>query len=162
MQIVDIKHLEVDVALGGLEQRKVHMIGKDMSKILAHDFIPLHTPLITSINGPGEKMSKSLPGSGISITDSYEEIKKTISSAYCPAKELKDNPILQITKLIIFPRFSKIKIQRPEKFGGNLEYNSCESLEKDFSQGNLHPADLKYAVIEYLEKIISPIRKNFK
>ena len=75
MQVADIKHLKVDVAEGGLEQRKVHMIAKDMKKITGYDFIAVHTPLITSLKGPGEKMSKSLPGSGISVTDSYEEIK---------------------------------------------------------------------------------------
>jgi hypothetical protein len=31
-----------------------------------------------------------------------------------------------------------------------------------FSQGKLHPMDLKSAVVEELEKIIAPIRKKFK
>ena len=48
MQVVDIKYLDADVAHGGLEQRKVHMIGKDMVKSLNHPFIASHTPLITS------------------------------------------------------------------------------------------------------------------
>ncbi|MEK6850579.1 MAG: tyrosine--tRNA ligase, partial [Nanoarchaeota archaeon] len=87
MQAVDIKHLGVDVALGGMEQRKVHMICKDIKDTLNYDFIALHTPLITSLKGPGQKMSKSVPGSGISVIDSYEEIKKTINAAYCPEKE---------------------------------------------------------------------------
>ncbi len=162
MQITDIKHLKLDAALGGMEQRKVHMMGKDMTKTLNHDFIAIHTPLITSLKGPGEKMSKSIPGSGISITDSYEEIKKTIAKAYCPEKEIKDNPILQIAKLIIFPRFEKIEIKRPEKFGGDVKFEDYEKLEKDYSNGKLHPLDLKNAVTEYLEKIIAPIRKNYK
>ena len=162
MQITDIKHLKLDVALGGMEQRKVHMMGKDMAKILNHNFIALHTPLITSLKGPGEKMSKSVIGSGISVTDSYEEIKKTIAKAYCPEKEIKDNPILQISKLIIFPRFESIKIKRPDKFGGNAEFENYEELEKNYSLGKLHPMDLKNAVTEYLEKIIAPIRKNYK
>ncbi len=162
MQIADIKHLKLDVALGGMEQRKVHMMGKDMEKILNHRFIALHTPLITSLKEPGEKMSKSIPGSGISVTDSHEEIKKTIGKAYCPEKEIKDNPILQIVKLIIFPRFEEIKISRPEKFGGNIEFEDYENLEKAYSAGRLHPMDLKNAVTEYLEKIIAPIRKNYR
>lgn len=161
MQVADIKHLGVDVALGGLEQRKVHMIGKDMKKTLNYDFIAIHTPLITSLKGPGQKMSKSIPGSGISVTDSKSEIEKTIKSAYCPEAEIKDNPILQITKLIIFPTFPKIEISRPEKFGGNLTFDSYDKLESTYSSGKLHPADLKSAVSTYLEKIISPIRKKY-
>ena len=162
MQIADIKYLEADLASGGLEQRKIHMLGKDLSKILNHNFIALHTPLITSLRGPGQKMSKSLPGSGISITETKAEIEKTLKKSYCPEKEIKDNPVLQISKLIIFPLLSKMKISRPEKFGGNKDYKNYSELETDFSRGNLHPMDLKNSVVENLEKIISPIRKNFK
>jgi tyrosyl-tRNA synthetase len=162
MQVVDIKHLKVDVALGGLEQRKVHMIGKDLSKTLDYEFTAIHTPLITSLKGPGEKMSSSIPGSNISVIDSNETIKKTLAKAYCPAKEVNDNPILQISRLIIFPHLKKIEIKRPVRFGGDKSYNSYENLEKDFSSGSLHPADLKSATSVALEKIISPIRKSFK
>jgi tyrosyl-tRNA synthetase len=162
MQVVDIKYLKVDVAEGGLEQRKVHMIGKDTQNILNYPFIAIHTPLITSLKGPGEKMSKSIPGSGISVTDSYEEIKKTIKNAYCPEKQLKENPILEICKLIIFPRIKKFKIIRDKKFGGNLEFDNCKDLEEEYIKGKLHPLDLKNAVTEYLEEIIAPIRKSWR
>lgn len=162
MQIADIKHLGADVALGGMEQRKVHMMGKDMADVLKYNFVAIHTPLITSLKGAGQKMSKSVAGSGISITDSYEEIKKTISRAYCPEKETKDNPILQIARLIIFPKFEKIEIKRLEKFGGILELNSYGELEDIYLENKIHPADLKNAVIEYLEMIIAPIRKKYK
>ncbi len=162
MQVADIKHLGVDVALGGMEQRKVHMIGRDMKKVTNYDFIALHTPLITSLKGPGQKMSKSIPGSGISVTDSYEEIKKTIQGAYCPEKEIKDNPLLQICRLIIFPHFGIMEILRPEKFGGHVDYHTYSALENAFAEGKLHPLDLKNAVVEYLENIISPIRKRYK
>jgi tyrosyl-tRNA synthetase len=162
MQVADIKHLNLDAALGGMEQRKVHMMGKDMEKVLEHKFVAIHTPLITSLKGPGQKMSKSIPGSGVSVTDSYEEIKKTINGAYCLEKDINDNPILQIAKLIIFPRFNSVEIKRPEKFGGDVKFQSYEELEKGFAEGKLHPMDLKIAVTEYLEKIIAPIRKNYK
>ena len=162
MQIADIKHLKLDAALGGMEQRKIHMMGKDMSKIIDYNFIAIHTPLITSLKGPGQKMSKSIQGSGISVTDSLTEIKKTIKGAYCPEKIVKDNPILQILKLIIFPRFDKIEIKRSEKFGGNLKIENYENLEKFYSQGKIHPLDLKNTCVDYLWKVIEPIRKNWK
>jgi tyrosyl-tRNA synthetase len=162
MQIADIKYLEADVAEGGLEQRKIHMAGKDLKKELGYDFVAVHTPLITSLKGPGQKMSKSLPGSGISVTDSFDEIKKTIKDAYCPEKVVIDNPLLQIARLIIFPRIDSLDIKRPEKFGGNLSFKSYSELETLYSEGKLHPMDLKTSVGEYLEKIIKPIRENWK
>jgi len=162
MQVADIKHLKVDVALGGMEQRKIHMIGRDLSKIINYNFIAVHTPLITSLKGPGEKMSSSIPGSNINITDSKETIKKTISKSYCPANVAQDNPILQITKLILFPHLKKIKISRDKKFGGDVVYMTYADLEKDYIETRLHPADLKASVSEALDKIIAPIRKNFR
>lgn len=162
MQIVDIKHLEADIALGGLEQRKIHMLGRDIENTTNHKFIAIHTPLITSLKGPGSKMSKSIQGSGISLIDNPEEIKKAISEAYCPAKEIKDNPILQINKLIIFPILNFIKIKRPVKFGGDEEFKTYEKLEKEYESGKLHPLDLKNSTINSLEEIIKPIREKIK
>jgi len=162
MQVADIKYLGADVALGGMEQRKVHMIGREVSKMLNFNFIALHTPLITSLKGPGQKMSKSIPGSGISVVDSYEEIEKCIKNAYCPEKVAKDNPILQISELIIFPRFGHIEVKRDRKFGGNVRFRNYGELERTYLEGKLHPLDLKKAVVEYLEEIIAPIRKNYK
>jgi len=162
MQVVDIKYLGVDVAEGGIEQRKVHMIGRENTDVLKHRFIAVHTPLITSLKGPGEKMSKSLPGSGIAVTDSYEEIKKTIRQAYCPEKEARDNPILQIARLIIFPRIDVFRIERQEKYGGNIEFRNYAAREKTYASGEIYPLDLKNAVTEHLEKIIAPIRAGWK
>jgi len=159
MQCVDIKHLHLDAAEGGIEQRKVHMIGRDLMDILQHPFVAVHTPLITSLKGSG-KISKSIPGSAVSVTDSNEDIKKAIKNAYCPERVKKNNPILEIAELIIFPRFENLYIERPTKFGGNITYNSYEQLENDFVGGRLHPADLKTATQESLEKIIEPIRRN--
>jgi tyrosyl-tRNA synthetase len=106
-------------------------------------------------------MSKSIPGSGISVTDSDDEIKKTIREAYCPAGEIKDNPILEIAKLIVFPLSKKIAVKRPAKFGGEISFKNYEELEKIYKEGKLHPLDLKQAVINEMIKIITPIRKNY-
>jgi tyrosyl-tRNA synthetase len=162
MQVVDIKHLGVDVAQGGMEQRKVHMIGRDMKDILKYPFVAVHTPLITSLKGPGEKMSKSIKGSGIAVTDSEEDVKNIIKNAYCPEKVKEDNPILQISNLIIFPRTKSFKIERPSKFGGDIEFDSYNELENAYVGGNIHPLDLKNSVVNQLEKIISPIRTKWK
>ena len=159
MQCVDIKHLDLDVAEGGLEQRKVHMIGRDLMDILQHPFVAVHTPLITSLKGSG-KISKSIPGSAVSVTDSSEDIKRAIKDAYCPERVKKNNPILEITELIVFPKFENLDVERPTKFGGNVSYSSYAQLESDYIAGKLHPADLKTAITKALEKIIEPIREN--
>ena len=163
MQIVDIKHLKLDAVQSGVEQRKIHMMGSEnFSKIDYKTPLYIHTPLISSLKGPGSKMSSSETESFISIRDSDESIKKKIKKAHCISGEKKENPILEIIKLIIFPRIKTFEIKRDKKFGGNLKFTKYEDLEKDFTSKKIHPLDLKNSVSEYLIKIITPIRKAYK
>ena len=55
-------------------------------------------------------------------------------------------------------KFDTFVIKRPEKWGGNLEFNNYRELESVFLKGDLHPMDLKAAVTDYLNQLIEPIR----
>ncbi len=161
MQIEDIKALNLDFVVAGMDQRKIHALGIELFPKIGMKKKPIfiHTGIISSLKGPGTKMSSSFPESMISVRDSKNDIKNKINKAYCVAGETKENPILDICKLLLFPRFNEIEIERKEEFGGNFIYNSYDKLEKDFENKNLHPLDLKNAVAEYLEEMIAPIRK---
>ncbi|KYC51899.1 MAG: Tyrosine--tRNA ligase [Candidatus Methanofastidiosum methylothiophilum] len=160
LQIVDIKYLGVDVAIGGIEQRKIHMLGRELAyKINYPTFTCVHTPLISSLTGPGDKMSSSKPDSMISVRDDENSIKEKINKAYCPVGVKEENPLLQIARLILFPKITgPFQIKRPEKYGGNVEYDSYDSLERAYLTKELHPMDLKKSVIDYLVEIITDIR----
>ncbi len=166
MQILDIKYLNLDFVEAGIEQRKIHMLGQELfeNEINHPKPVFIHTPLIPSLQGPeAGKMSSSDENSIISVRDNEEDIKKKLGKAYCPAGVVEENPVLMIAKLIIFPRLNEGEpfiINRPEKFGGKLEYHTYEALEEAYKDG-LHPLDLKNAVAEYLTKILKPIRKEF-
>ena len=162
MQITDIKYLKVDLVQAGIEQRKIHALGIELFNLINYKTpVFVHTPLISSLKGPG-KMSSSDPESMISINDNEENIKKKVNNAYCPEGIIENNPILQIMKLIVFPRYSEIVIKRLNKFGGNLEFKDYKDLERMFATRTLHPLDLKNSCAEYLIEILSPIRKKFK
>ena len=158
MQVADIKHLKVDAVVAGMEQRKIHMIAVESLKDINYPTPAfVHTSLIPSLKGADTgKMSSSDEGGLISVADTAEDIKKKISKAYCPEGET--NPVLDITKILIFPVFNKIKIERPEKFGGDASYNSYEDLEKDFIKKKLHPMDLKKTIGEKLSEMFEKIR----
>jgi len=170
MQITDFKYLKVDCALGGIEQRKIHMLALESLKEINYKTqlkkdcpILIHHELIPSLQGPEKgKMSSSDKSSFISIRDTDKEINSKINKAHCLEGSIKENPILAIVKLIIFPRYDNFRIERPEKFGGNLEYDSYEKLEKDFENKKVHPLDLKNACAKYLCEILGKIRKGFK
>ena len=163
MQITDFKYLKVDGALGGIEQRKIHMLALESLKDINYkNCFVIHHELIPSLKGPDTgKMSSSDKSSMISIIDSEAEIKKKLKKAHCPEGELKDNPVLSIIKLVIFPRIEKFLIQRDEKFGGDLEFENYEKLEEAFNEKKVHPLDLKNSCARYLSEICGKIRENF-
>jgi tyrosyl-tRNA synthetase len=64
---------------------------------------------------------------------------------------------------VIFPDLDgkKFLIERPEKFGGNLEFATYKELEDAFVSG-LHPLDLKNATTNHINKILEPIHAYFE
>lgn len=163
MQIEDVKGLGTNFVVAGTDQRKIYMLGIEIGKEVGiPEAVYLYTQIIPGLKGPGAKMSSSVADSFISIRDKKADIEKKVNKAYCKAEDVKNNPVLSILKLIIFPVEEKIKIKRDKKYGGKIVFENYKSLEKEFESGKLHPSDLKNAVAEYLEKIISPIRKNWK
>ena len=47
-------------------------------------------------------------------------------------------------------------------FINHRRYNSFEELAADFSEGKLHPGDLKPAVAKTLNELIEPVRRHFE
>jgi len=170
MQVSDIFYLDLDVAYGGMDQRRAHMLAREVSKKIGKKTpVAIHTPLLTSLQAGGRmnpveaKMSKSKPDSMLSIHDDSEAVKKKLSKAFCPEKQIEGNPVLEICKYVIFPdlKGEKFLIERPEKFGGKLEFSSYKELETAFTD-HLHPLDLKNATATYVNKILEPVRGYFK
>lgn len=163
MQTNDIKYLEVEIAQAGLEQRKIHMLAREQLPEIGWPApICVHTPLVTSLLGPGKKMSSSVPGSNISVVDSEETILKSMKGSHCPPGTEDDNPVLQIAKNIIFPRLpSGLSIDRKPKFGGPISFSSYEELLETYKDNKIHPLDLKIALASELNKIVEPIRVEF-
>ncbi|MCL5873984.1 MAG: tyrosine--tRNA ligase [Candidatus Thermoplasmatota archaeon] len=163
MQATDIFYMDLDVAFGGMDQRHVHMLARDIhKKVDKKGFVAIHTSLISSLKGgnrmdPMNKMSKSKADSAVFIHDSPEDISRKIRSAFCPEKTVEGNPILQIYKNIIFNFYNNgIAI------GEREEYGSYRDLERDFVEGKIHPADLKDSLSLKLIDILEPSKKYFE
>ena len=169
MQVSDIFDMDLDIALGGMDQRHAHMLARDVAEKLGYKKpVAIHTVLLASLHGSGRmdpieaKMSKSKEGSAIFVEDSEEDIRKKMKKAYCPP-EAQGNPVLQIVKHIIFAYYTKkFTVPRDEKWGGDVHFDSYESLEEAYLKGELHPMDLKNAVAEELIRILKPVREYVK
>lgn len=162
MQIADIKALDVDIAHGGIEQRKIHMLARETLPATGYRKpVCIHTPLICSLQGPETKMSSSKPETMIKVDEEPDIIRKKISNAYCPLSN-DGNPILQISRYLLFPRLNKLEIRRNEKFGGDIIFNSYSELERAYLNNKLHPMDLKNAVAENLIEILDPVKNSVR
>lgn len=181
MQAADIFELQLDVACAGMDQRKAHVLARDVADKLGwRKPISLHTKLIMGLAGAKKmdstiydenpelssqisfKMSKSVPESGIIIHDEPDIIMNKLRNAYCPPKETKNNPILEIAQYILFPWLGSVVIERPEKYGGSTTFAAFKELEKDYQEAKVHPLDLKNTVAKGLIKILEPVREEFR
>ncbi|MFQ5821977.1 MAG: tyrosine--tRNA ligase [Candidatus Heimdallarchaeota archaeon] len=182
LQVTDILTQRYEVCLGGMDQRRAHVLAREMIKKLELDWNPvaIHTPLLPGLSGAGRmdvlavseeevydrmiegKMSKSKPSDATFIHDSEEEIKTKIMNAFCPQKVIVDNPIIAINQHVLFPEEGfELFIPRPQKYGGDLMLSSYEALVTKFRSGDLHPQDLKAATAKALINLLEPVRTYF-
>ncbi|AKB52246.1 Tyrosyl-tRNA synthetase [Methanosarcina barkeri str. Wiesmoor] len=157
MQAIDIAMLGVDIAVGGIDQRKIHMLARENLKNLGFETpICIHTPILLGLDGTKMASSKE---NFISVDDTEEEIYRKLKKAYCKIGDTEENPILALFRYHIFPRYETIVIERPEKFGGNITYTSYEEMENAFVAESVHPMDLKNSAAKYINEILDPVRK---
>ncbi|MDD1698929.1 MAG: tyrosine--tRNA ligase [Methanoregula sp.] len=159
MQMADIAMLGVDAAVGGIDQRKIHMLAREHLINFGYKApVCIHTPILNGLDG--KKMSSS-QGNYISIADSEEEIRKKCQKAFCPP-EISENPVLQIFQFHIFSRLSEVTIKRPEKFGGDRTFSNYPEIESSYGKGEIHPLDLKKSCGESLVEILAPVREYIR
>lgn len=156
MQALDEEYLKVDMQFGGMDQRKIMVFAREnLPKIGYKPRIEIMNPIIRGL--VGEKMSSSIEGTKIDLMDDEETVKKRINKADCVSGDI-DNGLMALAKYLIFGVKNKFVIERPEKFGGNLVFNSYKELEKSFKNKSLHPLDLKNGVSHEINILL----KNFR
>ena len=105
MQVLDIIHLDLNLAFGGTDQRKIHALLRDVitqesARELGIKYRPIvciHLPMIAGLKA-GEKMSSSKPETHIAVHDPPETIKSKMRRAYCPPNNTNpdENPVFSI------------------------------------------------------------------
>ena len=179
MQVADIFWLEVDICQLGLDQRRANILAREIAeKLKWKKPVAVHHHLLMSLQGARElegydenasidreiasKMSKSKPESSIFVHDSTAEIRRKVENAFCPARVAENNPILEYCRYIIFRKVKSLQVSRPDKYGGSVTFASYRELERAYTEGKLHPSDLKKAVAGAMDEIIRPVREHFE
>lgn len=183
MQVADIFYLDLDIALGGLDQRRAHMLQREVAERLKRKkVVAVHTPLLTSLRGVGRagggglkvedlesladleaelKMSKSKPEHTILIHDPPHLIREKVMRAYCPPNETRFNPVVEIARYLVLAR-EGYGLSVRSRSGDVLSFGSYEKLEEAYARGEIHPADLKESVWRALAELLEPVRSYFR
>jgi tyrosyl-tRNA synthetase len=163
MQSLDVKALEADIAYGGVDQRGIYMLSREI--LPGHGWsapVCVFAPLLAGLQGG--KQSASDPSSAVYLTDDPETVAAKIDDAYCPMGETENNGVLEYVEFLLFPildrRGEPFVVERPEKYGGDLVYDEYAEVEADFVSEDLHPADLKSAASTYISDVIGPVRER--
>jgi len=175
LQIADIVTMDINLAHAGTDQRKAHVIAREVIRKIPGNHqtpIAVHHKLIAGLTAPEPgandeetlKMSKSNPSSAIFIHDSPDEIREKIKKAYGPPKIVEYNPLINWVETLVFwgEKEGELKIKRPERFGGDVVYNQIDDLINDYKSEKLFPLDLKNALAEWLIAKLEPARKHFE
>ncbi|MBF6600777.1 MAG: tyrosine--tRNA ligase [Dehalococcoidia bacterium] len=188
MQVADIFSMQINLAQAGMDQRKAHVIARDVASKMRvsplHDAtgaqvkpVTVHHPLLLGLKKPATwpppegsdvadyvasmKMSKSERNAAIFVHDPPDEIRAKVRKAFCPPDSVAFNPMLDWTRKLIFPRDGEFRIARTADHGGDLRFADAAELDEAFLGGALHPADLKHGVAEWLVEALEPARAAF-
>jgi tyrosyl-tRNA synthetase len=188
MQAADIFALGVHIAHAGMDQRKAHVVARDVATRMRINPLrnaagtpvkPLaaHHPLLTGLLKPDRwpvppeeraealaamKMSKSKPRSAVFIHDSPDEIRAKLRSAFCPPGEVELNPVIDwIEKLCFGLGDSELRVARRPENGGPVTFFSIQEVRDAYASGALHPMDAKSALADRLIDRLEPARAHF-
>ena len=184
LQIADIFTMGVNLAHAGMDQRKAHVVARQVAKKLTINPlrnrrgekiapVAIHHNLVAGLKGPEKglvndeeslKMSKSKPASAIFVHDSPDEIRAKLKKAYGPPGELRYNPLINWVKTLIFwgEEEGELVVRRPERYGGKVVYNKVTDVLRDYRAAKLFPLDLKNALADWLIDTLEPARKHFE
>jgi len=168
LQAADIFELEVDIAFGGMDQRKAHMYMREVAE--KNNWTKptcIHTPMLSGLKGPGgrmesfdHKMSKSDPGNAILLDDDSESIRAKMRKAFLDVND-QNSPVFEIAQHVVIPRIGKITVSPDPKYGEISEWSDTQDFFEAVSNGSVHPLDAKMAVADGLSEVLAPISDYF-
>ena len=168
MQAADIFELNIDVAIGGMDQRKAHMFMRDMaSKWNWNKATCLHTPILSSLKASGvrmdsfdHKMSKSDPNGALLLHDTLEQVQKKMKKAYLDLED-EHSPVYELAEHVVLPEFGHIQVTPNPKFGEPSTWDDLDAFKAAVKDGTLHPFDAKMGVAAGVAAGLSSIAEHF-
>jgi len=172
MQASDIFEMNIDVAIGGMDQRKAHMFMRDVaSRWNWRKPTCLHTPILSSLKATGvrmesfdHKMSKSDPSGAILLHDAEKSIRKKMQKHAYLDPEDPHSPVYELAEHVVLPEWGEIVVTPNPKFGEPSTWTDLSSFKAAVADGTLHPLDAKIGVAigvsKGLQRVLNHFEKN--
>tara|TARA_A100001037_G_scaffold46901_2_gene38390 strand:- start:9270 stop:10394 length:1125 start_codon:yes stop_codon:yes gene_type:complete len=167
LQAADIFELEVDIAFGGMDQRKAHMYMREVAD--KYDWAKatcIHTPMLSGLKGPGgrmdsfdHKMSKSDPGNAILLDDDPDSVLSKMRKAFLEVGN-PNSPVFEIAQHIVLPKLGSITVTPDPKYGNPSDWGEISEFIEAVSNGSIHPLDAKIAIASGLSEVIEPVSQH--
>ena len=169
LQAADIFEMDIDVAIGGMDQRKAHMYMRDVADRWGwYKATCLHTPIISGLKSSGarmesfdHKMSKSDPSGAILLHDDEAKLSKKMRKAYLDPEQ-PDSPVYELIEHIILPEFGEVNVTPKPEFGEPSTWTDLDSFKSAVADGTLHPFDVKMGDAAGLSRGLSVVSEYFE
>ena len=169
LQAADIFEMDIDVALGGMDQRKAHMYMRDVADKWGWPKATcLHTPILSSLKASGSrmdsfdhKMSKSDPKGALLLLDDPARLRKKMRSAYLDPQD-PQSPVYELLEHVVLPATGTITITPDPRFGEPSTLEGLEAFKEAVGTGAVHPLDAKFAVADALASQLTSVREAFE
>ncbi|TKA65109.1 hypothetical protein B0A49_08704 [Cryomyces minteri] len=147
MQALDEEHLGVDAQFGGVDQRKIFALAKEvLPRVGYKERAHLMNPMVPGLAG--------------------EVVKKKIKKAFAPPKEVEGNGMMSFVEYVLLPAGAlqgegqKFVVERRE--GEPLVYTNIEKMHEDYKADILTPQLLKSGVTAALLALLEPVQAAFQ
>ena len=135
MQALDEEHLSVDAQFGGVDQRKIFALAKDvLPKIGYKERAHLMNPMVPGL--AGGKMSASDPDSKIDLLDTAEAVTKKLKKAFAPPQQVEGNGVLSFIEYVLLPagaiKHGKPRFEVEQREGEPLVYTDIKKIQEDY------------------------------
>ena len=168
MQAADIFELDIDIALGGMDQRKAHMYMREVGdKYGWTKATCFHTPILSGLKASGgrmdsfdNKMSKSDPSGAILLHDDANRLRKKMRKAYLDVNDM-ESPVYELVEKVILPELGELTITPKPEYGEPSTWTDLDSLRDAVASGSIHPLDLKFGVADGVAECLKPLVDYF-
>ena len=168
LQAADIFEMDIDVALGGMDQRKAHMYMRDVADKWGWPKATcLHTPILSSLKASGSRMDSFDHKMSKSDPKGLAPARRSRSTQEEDAIRLPRPTGSPIPGMSCWSMWCSLPQERSrslliQDFGEPSTLEGLEAFKEAVGTGAVHPLGAKFAVADALASQLTSVREAFE